>query len=46
MSPTRTRGARQTPALPIDGRVRPTGRIASAQEISGWLAGAAQETHR
>jgi small redox-active disulfide protein 2 len=31
-------GVRQTPALVIDGRVRSTGRIASAEEISGWLA--------
>lgn len=36
-------GVRQTPALVVDGRVRSTGRIASADEISGWLAEAARE---
>jgi small redox-active disulfide protein 2 len=38
-------GVRQTPALVIDGRVRSTGRIASAEEITGWLAEAAREAN-
>ncbi len=36
-------GVRQTPALVIGGRVRATGRIASAEEISAWLAEAERE---
>ncbi len=36
-------GVRQTPALVVDGRVRSTGRIASAEEISAWLAEAERE---
>ena len=39
-------GVRQTPALVIDGKVRASGRIASAQEIACWLAEAAEERGR
>ena len=34
-------GVRQTPALVVDGKVRASGRIATAQEIAGWVAEAA-----
>ena len=35
-------GVRQTPALVVDGQVRSTGRVASADEIAGWLAQAGE----
>lgn len=37
-------GVRQTPAVVVAGRVRSSGRIATAEEIAGWLADAAKET--
>jgi hypothetical protein len=37
-------GVRQTPAVVVAGRVRSSGRVASAEEIAGWLAEEAKET--
>jgi small redox-active disulfide protein 2 len=39
-------GVRQTPALVVDGRVRSTGRIATAKEIAEWMVQASQEEQR
>ncbi len=38
-------GVRQTPALVVAGRVRSSGRIASADEIAAWMGEAAVEAN-